>query len=320
MPIRTPKPRAKRDAIDRMDAADGKIDGKYFGRKIHTPGGGAGGARNRSRSEPANFLVQKTPTKQTLHNNEQWEEEYRLLKDQLMELDRQEQDVGRRCEERERRYQEELEAIDDRCFSELEMAQDRERKDSMALRARSISAQGKDRDDARVGALTKVTAESKMWELREQDLQEQFAYRERELHRLYAEHIQQLQEELEYANVHSRVTAAVERDHLKPRGGARLGVEIAEWRAPLPSTGELLKTHLGVKVVSSTGPADAAGIRPSDIINKISISTPIQTRLDFKHAMDKVQPGETVLVHVERDGAQQVVPVVTDVETVAVGF
>jgi len=67
----------------------------------------------------------------------------------------------------------------------------------------------------------------------------------------------------------------------------------------------------GVRVVTVSGPAAAAGIQPNDVIQQLTLTFPVRSRLDFHHAAGKVEVGDRVnFVLARANGEREVIPVI----------
>eukprot|EP00668_Euglena_longa_P004212 GGOE01004936.1.p1 GENE.GGOE01004936.1~~GGOE01004936.1.p1 ORF type:complete len:467 (-),score=102.76 GGOE01004936.1:530-1930(-) len=69
--------------------------------------------------------------------------------------------------------------------------------------------------------------------------------------------------------------------------------------------------EVGVRIATVTGPAAAAGMKPNDVIQQLTVTLPVRSRVDFHHAMSKFDVGDRVsFVLARANGEKEVVPVV----------
>jgi len=144
--------------------------------------------------------------------------------------------------------------------------------------------------------------EIRMWELREQDLQEQFAFREKELKKHYEARIREL--ESRFPGHNEKVT---ERDVVD--APVSLGIDIVEEKTQMFFTNKAVKTHPGVRVIGVDQSLNSS-IMVGDIITKISQTTRIGSSSDFRRVVSKMVPGDLVMVHIEKEGAERVYPII----------
>lgn len=90
--------------------------------------------------------------------------------------------------------------------------------------------------------------------------------------------------------------------------GVTLGVEIREITPDLVNQYALKRTS-GVVIVgiSAGGPADQAGLRPGDVVLEINRGK-VKSLNDWEEVLSGVQPGETVLLLIDRGGRTYFVP------------
>eukprot|EP00667_Euglena_gracilis_P020154 EG_transcript_21759 len=231
----------------------------------------------------------------------------RKLKAYIRELDNREQEVLQSQEERSVALLQQLSGADEASWRQISDAvqgvMDRKQQAFM----QDMHSSAVDYEERLMMQNEKLQVEVRMWELREQDLQEQFAFREQQIKRKYEERIGELEEQLrtlggvyhpstpEYSVVHCPVS---------------LGIDIAEERAQLYLTKEPIKMHPGVRVIGVDPAVGSSGVAVGDVITKVSFTVPIGSSADFRNAVTKMAPGDLVMIHVEKEGAERVIPVV----------
>ena len=230
----------------------------------------------------------------------------RKLKGYLQELDKREEEIMQG-----------LPANGARLVSEAAAATQDLRKDLVPLtqddaplrRAlQEAAANAADYEERLAIAEERLKAEGRMWELREQDLQEQFAYREAQLKRRLEQRVRALEEQVrdlggEHPDGGSARRAAVDCP-------VSLGVSVAEERAERPFAEDSAELHPGVRVTAVDASVANCSLEVGDTITKVSYTVPIGSSKDFRRAVGRMSPGDLVMVHVAKDGGERVYPII----------
>jgi len=154
----------------------------------------------------------------------------------------------------------------------------------------------------------RLKAEGRMWELREQDLQEQFAYREEQMKRQLEQRIRALEAQVQ--GLGGQPQDGPGADHAVVDCPVSLGLSVAEERAQLTFTQEPVKLHPGVRVIGVDPSVADSSLEVGDIITKVSYTVPIGTSADFRRVVHRMCPGDLVMVHVAKEGGERVYPII----------
>lgn len=229
------------------------------------------------------------------------------LKAYIRELDDKEKEILTAHDGRASGLQQQLGATDEACWRRLAEAVQglMERKQHAFMQ--DMHASAVDFEERLLMQNEKLQVEVRMWELREQDLQEQFAFREQQIKLRYEERIQELEAQMQgFGGGFSEGSPS----YMVANAPVSLGLDIAEERAQLFLSKESVKTHPGVRVIGVDPSVKDSSISVGDVITKVSFTVPIEGSTDFRRVVSKMTPGDLVMVHIERDGAERVYPII----------
>eukprot|EP00669_Euglena_mutabilis_P005425 TRINITY_DN16879_c0_g1_i1.p1 TRINITY_DN16879_c0_g1~~TRINITY_DN16879_c0_g1_i1.p1 ORF type:complete len:270 (+),score=22.57 TRINITY_DN16879_c0_g1_i1:39-848(+) len=237
------------------------------------------------------------------------EDATKKLKSYIRELDNREQDILIGNEGRAEALFTDLTSADEVCWTQMsELVQTVIARKQQAF-LQDMHASIVDYEERLMMQNEKLQVEVRMWELREQDLQEQFAFREQQIKRKYEERICDLEDQVRSLGV-APIAPVSLHDYPVTGTQAHLGIEVAEERAQLYLTQEPIKMHQGVRITAVDPSVRDSGISPGDVITKVSFTAPISGSADFRRVVSKMSPGDLVMLHVDKDGAERVYPLI----------
>eukprot|EP00667_Euglena_gracilis_P007415 EG_transcript_7493 len=211
------------------------------------------------------------------------------------------------------RFTNNLMEIEERFNREMEQSRRRDLEKKHELRERHLESRIRTLEDLLAASNQKGAILVQLMTERERQLQESFAEqlqqakRSSKTVRMEDDHQELLHLRAALKNVQQ------ENDHLLEEA-VRLREQLLQQGRKPPLFGveiEDLGEEPGVRIATVTGPAAAAGIKPNDVIQQLTVTLPVRSRVDFHQAMAKFDAGDRVSFVLQRaNGEREVVPVV----------